>query len=173
MPPPLKHLEATVLFSRLAQSAAALLLLTIGLAAPVHAQQNKQIISGTWYEDRAVGFSSTTSLFLAFSQTPPDKFLNITNVSCSVTVQPGQAVSYILLSGGTTSGNNDLGRPYSLKGNATPETVGQLKYYSIVQNGIFFKFGPGRFPSIEFDTASTGSLTTGASCVIVGNLTDN
>jgi hypothetical protein len=48
-----------MLFSRFAQSAAALLLVTVGFAAPAHAQQNKQIISGTWYEDRASAVTST------------------------------------------------------------------------------------------------------------------
>ena len=70
-------------FSRFAQ-AAALLLLTIGFAAPVHAQNNKQIISGTWYEDRANTTFSGTSLNLGFTQTPTNQFLNFTNVSCVV-----------------------------------------------------------------------------------------
>jgi hypothetical protein len=77
------------------------------------------------------------------------------------------------LNAGTTPGANDLGRPYPLKGNTTPETLGSFKYYSIVTNHIYFKFGPGRYPSIEIDTQSTGSLFTDATCVIVGNLTDN
>jgi hypothetical protein len=42
-----------MLFPRFAQSAAAFALLIIGFVMPAHAQNNKQIISGTWYEDRA------------------------------------------------------------------------------------------------------------------------
>jgi hypothetical protein len=70
-------------FSRLAQTAAALFLLTIGLAAPARAQNNLQIISGAWYEDRA-NFSNTNSstFTLSFAQTPANQFLNVTNVSC-------------------------------------------------------------------------------------------
>jgi hypothetical protein len=162
-----------MLFSRAVKSAAALLLLTVGLAAPVHAQSNKQIISGTWYEDRATGSSSNNELLLTFTQTPTSQFVNITNVACSVSVAPVQAMSQMTLAAGTASGLTDLGRPYPLKGNTTPETVGSAKYYSVVTNQIYYKFGPGRYPSIEIDTASTGAISTIATCVIVGSLTDS
>jgi hypothetical protein len=165
-----------MLFSRFAQSAAALALLTFGLAAPAHAQNNKQIISGTWYEDRAaVGNGGNSSLLLVtFAQTPANQFLNVTNVSCNVSVNSGQVITLMNLNAGTTSGQNDLGRPYSILGNVIPQTSGSFKYYSIVTNQIFFKFGPGRFPSIEIDSQTTGgSFSTFANCVIVGNLSDN
>jgi hypothetical protein len=162
-----------MLFPRFAQSAAALLLLTIGFAAPVHAQQNKQIISGTFYEDRATNSSSAFIILLTFAQTPTNQFLNITNVSCSITVNSNQAILDVTLFAGTTSGAEDLGRLYSVKGSATPEAIGNSKYYSIVTNQVFYKFGPGRFPSIEIDTATTGTFAGNAQCTIVGNLTDN
>jgi hypothetical protein len=164
-----------MLFSRLAQSAAALLLLTIGFAAPVHAQVNKQIISGNWYEDRATLLSvpNNTTITLTFAQTPTNQFLNITNVSCTVNVNSIQVISNMILYAGSTPGMNDLARPYSIRGGGTPETNDTIKLYSIVQNGIFYKMGPGRYPSIEIDTVSSGALTTSASCVIVGNLTDS
>jgi hypothetical protein len=50
---------------------------------------------------------------------------------------------------GTTSGASDLGRFYEIKGSNTPETSGSFKFYSIVSNQIYYKFGPGRFPSIR------------------------
>jgi hypothetical protein len=162
-----------MIFPRFAQSAVAFLLLTLGLAAPGHAQQNKQIISGTWYEDRAFNNNSASVLTMTFTQTPSDQFLNVTNVSCSVEVAPAQAMSTINLVAGTISGNDDLGRPYPLKGNTTPEIAGPSKFYSIVTNQIYFKFGPGRFPSIVINTESSGTFLTSAACVIVGNLTDN
>jgi hypothetical protein len=162
-----------MLFSRVAQSAAALLLLTIGFAAPVHAQGNKQIISGTWYEDRASATGSGI-LVLAFAQTPANQFLNITNVSCAVTVSSIQAISGMTLNAGTASGVSDLNRPYSIRESATPETLAGNKYYFIVTNQVFYKFGPGRYPSIEIDTINTGGTTFIVSgCVIVGNLSDN
>jgi hypothetical protein len=136
-------------FSRFAQSAAALALLTIGLAAPAHAQQNKQIISGTWYEDRAIANTSTNTLTLTFAQTPANQFLNITNVACKVNVTSAEVIDGMTLLAGTTLGAFDIGRYYEIKGNVTPEILGANKFYSIVQNGIFYKFGPGRFPSIE------------------------
>jgi len=77
------------------------------------------------------------------------------------------------LCAGTASGFNDLGRPYSIKGNAGPETLGTAKYYSIVQNGIFYKFGPGRFPTIEIDIQSSDAFSINSNCTIVGNLTDS
>jgi hypothetical protein len=150
----------------------ALALLTISFAAPAHAQSNKQIISGTWYEDRATN-SGFGNLVLTFAQTPANQFLNVTNVSCWVDLTSSQVMTFLNLEAGTTSGQNDLGRSLSVRGTAIPETIGALKYYSIVQNGIFYKFGPGRFPSIEIDTATTGSNSVQASCVIIGNLTDN
>jgi hypothetical protein len=161
-----------MLFSRFAQSTAALLLLTIGFAAPVRAQQNKQIISGTWYEDRALA-TSTGSLLLTFTQTPANQFLNITNVSCFVTVTSAQIIYNMNLIAGTTSGAGDIARPYSIKGNATSETSGSTKVYSIVTNQIYYKYGPGRFPSILIDTLPSGGSTIAAQCTIVGNLTDS
>jgi hypothetical protein len=163
-----------MLFPRFAQVAAALLLLTIGLAAPARAQSNKQIISGTWYEDRALSLvSSTSAVILTFAQTPSNQFLNITNVSCNVTISSTTAIIAMVLFAGTTSGAGDLGRPYEIKGNVTPETFADLKIYSVVNNQIYYKFGPGRFPTIEVNTISSGTYNGFASCVIVGNLTDN
>jgi hypothetical protein len=163
-----------MLFSRFAQSAAAFAILTVGFAAPVHAQFNKQIISGTWYEDRAGNTTnSSPTLDLAFTQTPSDKYLNITNVSCSITVTSAELVTGMSIQAGTTSGSVDILRTYPIMGSATPVTSGTSRYYNIVQNGIFFKFGPGRFPTVEIDTATTGASSVSAGCVIVGNLTDN
>jgi hypothetical protein len=163
-----------MLISRFAQIAAALALLTLGLAAPAHAQLNKQIISGTWYEDRAsVVSSSSNTLTLTFTQTPTSQFLNITNVSCFVEVSSAQIITAMTLQAGTTSGASDLDRPYAVKGPATSETQGTFKYYSIVTNQVFFKFGPGRYPSIFINAPSTGSALIGADCTIVGNLTDS
>jgi hypothetical protein len=165
-------MEATMLFSRFAQSAATLLLLVISLVAPAHAQGNKQIISGTWYEDRANTTFTGTSLTLNFTQTPANQFLNVTNVTCIVIVPSTQSIM-MNLNAGTTSGATDLGRPASVMGGATIETSGSLKIYSIVTNQVFYKFGPGRFPSIEITTILSASFTTVANCVIVGNLTDD
>jgi hypothetical protein len=161
-----------MLFSRSIKSAAVLALLTFGFAAPVRAQQNKQIISGTWYEDRAVSLVSGDQIFLTFTQTPTNQFLNVTNVSCSVNVASVQVITGMTLVAGTTSGSEDLQRPYSVMGSANPVSSGSVRYYSIV-NQIYYKFGPGRYPTIEIDTVSSGSTTILANCVIVGNLTSN
>lgn len=165
-----------MLFSRFVKPAAALLLLIIGFAAPAHAQNNMQIISGTWYEDRAVTpvAASSNSVTLTFAQTPTDQFLNITNVSCNINMTSSQTIDAMTLAAGTTSGASDLNRNYEVKGNVAPETSGTTKYYSIVTNQVYFKFGPGRFPSISINTASTGGAPSiFARCVIVGNLMDN
>jgi hypothetical protein len=164
-----------MLFSRFAKSAATLALLTIGCAAPIHAQNNKQIISGTWYEDRANTNTGPGLLILKFAETPTNKFMNVTNVACQVATNANQFIGAMFLQGGTTYGNDDLERIYSIKGNVSSDTDGVQKYYSIVQNGIFYKFGPGRFPSIEISTVATatGAVQTTAYCTIVGTLTDN
>jgi hypothetical protein len=162
-----------MLFRCIAQSVAALVLLTIGFAAPALAQNNKQIISGTFYEDRASSSVNFTNLNLTFAQTPANQFLNITNVSCNVTVNATQIINEMALIAGTTSGGGELGRQYEIKGNVAPETLAGSKIYSIVTNQIFYKFGPGRFPTILIVAGSTGSASVSANCVIVGNLTDS
>jgi hypothetical protein len=163
-----------MLFFRFAQSAVALFLLIVGFAAPVYAQQNKPITSGTFYEDRASGAISSTGLVLTFAQSPTNKFLNITDIACEIAVSSQQVLAQANFAAGTTSGAADLGRSYSIRGNAIPETTSANRYYSIVTNQIYYKMGPGRYPSISFAafaTAGTGTIT--ADCVIVGNLTDN
>ncbi|MBR0686658.1 hypothetical protein JQ594_12080 [Bradyrhizobium manausense] len=152
---------------------ATLLLLTFGFVSPVHSQNNKPIVSGTFYEDRASSFISGNTLVLTFAQAPTNKFLNVTNVSCDVYVTNGQIINSMDLFVGTTPGQNDLGRIYSIKGSATSETLNTGKYYSIVTNQIYYKMGPGRYPSIEIGTVSNNLFSVSANCVIVGNLTDN
>jgi hypothetical protein len=165
-------MEAKMLFSRFAQPVA-LLLLVLGFALPAHAQFNKPIRSGDFYEDRAsVTTPSGSSLLLEFAQSPTDKFLNVTNVACNIQVASGQAITLMNFGVGTAPGLIDLGRPYALKGSVTPETVGTAKFYSIVTNQVFYKMGPGRYPSIVFASVSTGSFSYTIDCVIVGNLTD-
>src|SRR5262249_27527843 len=113
------------------------------------------------------------SLVLTFAQSPTDKFLNITNIACDIQLSSSQVLQQVTLFVGTSSGNNDLFRPMSIRGNAIPEIQGNDKTYSIVTNQIFFKVGPGRFPSIDIFTTSAASPLVVANCVIVGNLTDN
>jgi hypothetical protein len=163
-----------MLFSRFIKSAAALALLTIGFAAPVHAQSNKQIISGTWYEDRAAATTNSGTINLTFTQTPVSQFLNLTNVSCHLIVGSNQVLGDMVLNAGTTSGAQDLARPYFVDGGVHTETNGASKFYTIITNQIYFKFGPGRFPIIEIDTAATaGAQSINAQCTIVGNLSDS
>jgi hypothetical protein len=163
-----------MLFSRFAQSAAALAPLSIGFAAPAHAQNNKQIISGTWYEDRASLDTNGTNILLTFTQTPANQFINVTNVSCAIAISSTLTLVALTLAAGSSSGATDLGRPYSVMGSPTPVTTSTSKNYSIVTNQVYYKFGPGRFPSIEIDTVATpGTPTIEINCVIVGNLTDN
>jgi hypothetical protein len=118
--------------------------------------------------------SIASNISLTFAQTPTNQFLNITNISCIIQVASDQSIYAITLQAGTASGVVDLGRPYSLMGSLNLQTVGN-KYYSILTNQVFFKFGPGRFPTIEIDSSfpNGGSVLTNAQCTIVGNLTDN
>lgn len=145
------------------------------IAAPAHAQNNKPIVSENFYEDRASGGTNTAaSLTLTFAQSPTGKFLNITNVSCNIILGANQILVGVNLYVGTASGQNDLGRPYSIKGNVIPESAnGTAKFYSIVTNQVFYKMGPGRFPSIDFFTTISSPSQLQANCVLVGNLTDS
>jgi hypothetical protein len=78
------------------------------------------------------------------------------------------------LNGGTTPGASDINRTYSILGNITPQTTSTTKYYSIVQNRIFYKFEPGRFPSLSIAAiSSNNSYSNICDCIIVGNLADN
>ena len=164
-------------FARFAKTAA-LLLSSIGFALPAHAQNNKQIISGTFYEDRAsANAGSNLEIVLQFTKTPADKHLNITNVSCDISVPLSGFVTILKLRAGSTPGSNDLGRDYSLLGALTSQTVvASTRFNGVVTNQVFFKLGPGRYPSIFMNpNLSTGSGVAGttANCVIVGNLTDS
>src|SRR5262249_31092647 len=106
-------------------------------------------------------------------QSPAEKFLNITNIACTIGTSSSQVLSGLDFQVGTSSGAFDLARPMSVRGNAIPETLGSNKWYSVVTNQIYFKMGPNRFPSIGITTFSSGASFVDATCVIVGNLTDN
>jgi hypothetical protein len=167
-----------MLFSRLIKSAAALALLTIGFAAPVHAQQNKPIISGTWYEDRATNNMNGPAVVLTLSlaQAPTNQFLNITHVSCTIQTGLTTALTDVALQAGTSSGASDLNRPMSVRGSVIAETGVNNKFYSIVTDQIFYKVGLGKFPSIVVSAATpsgTGANGIEASCTIVGSLSAN
>lgn len=151
---------------------AAALFLLFALTAPCRAQNNKQIIAGTFYEDRASSFSSTGNIFLAFAQTPIGQLLNITNVACDIQLTANQALARVELNAGTTAGNTDLGRNYPIRAISSPEVASNGdRYYTIVTNQIYYKFGPGRFPTIS--VTSSGSQYVSANCIIIGNLSDN
>jgi hypothetical protein len=176
MRPPLKHLEAKMLFSRFIKSAVAFLLLTIGLAAPAYAQFNKPISSGNWYEDRASGSASNNqNLYLSFAQAPTDKFLNITRVSCLIATATNQAIVGVWVSGASTPNlANDVNRQQYLAVNLPAELAGPNKYYTLNQ-ATYLKLGPGRYPSMMIETAlASGTTSTiAADCAIVGDLSDN
>ena len=161
-------------FAKFAKYAAVLVLFALVFAAPTYAQNNKPIISGTWYEDRASQSLAVSGTLLTFAQTPANKFLDITHVMCQISTYPTQFLAIVTLNAGSTSGSTDLGRPMSIRGNATFETSVSTKYYSLVNDQIIYKFGPGRYPSINISTAfNSGSTYLSADCVIVGELKDN
>ncbi|MBR0689390.1 hypothetical protein JQ594_25970 [Bradyrhizobium manausense] len=162
-------------FAEFAKSAATALLFAVALAAPAHAQINKQVISGTWYEDRATANGNTNSLILTLTQVPANKFLNITHVACTIATQTSQVLDRVDLNTGSTSGNSDLGRSYPLRGNVSPQVVASANSWSVVTDKVYFKIGPGRYPSISISTYSSGGATpyVTASCVVVGDLSDS
>jgi hypothetical protein len=168
------HFEVEMRFASLAEFAAALLLFALAFAAPAHAQNNKPIISGNWYEDRATQSVGSSATLLSFAQTPANKFLDITHVACTIFTLPTQVLATVTLNAGSTYGATDLGRPMSIRGNTTSEASPSTKYYSVVNDQIIYKFGPGRYPTIGVSTAyNGGAATVYAECVIVGELKDN
>ena len=165
-------------FAANVKSLAVILLFALASAAPAHAQNNAQfnkpIISGTWYEDRAtVVVVNNYKAVLTFAQTPANKFLDVTHVTCAIATKPTQILSEVSLFGGSTSGSADLGRPMTIRGNTTFEASSTYKFYSLVTDQILYKFGPGRYPSIAIYTETTGSYSIQGDCVIVGELKDN
>lgn len=163
-------------FARLCQLAAALLLLGVSVATPALAQNNKQIISGTYFEDRAWNVATgNSSMTFTFSQTPTNKYVNVTNVSCIVATYSSQMMPYAQLQVGTAPGQSDLGRNYTLRSISPITNANGYNYYSVGVDGMFFKLGPGRFPSIiVFSTIpSSGGLYLYADCTITGTLSDS
>jgi hypothetical protein len=164
-----------MLFSRFTQSAAALALLTIGFAAPACAQNNKQVISGTWFEDRASNSVNAQNLYLTFAQAPTDKFLNITRVSCAITATSNMVMLDVMVSGGTAPNQaSDVNRPQYLAVNLPVESFSTQKYYTLNQQ-TYLKLGPGRYPSVSINAVVTtsGAININASCAIVGDLSDD
>ena len=167
-------------FAPAVKSLAVILLFALASAAPAHAQHNKQIISGTWYEDRAFSSSSpATDTFLTFTQTPANKFLNITLVSCSISSLSNQILADVILQVGSETA--DMGRPQSVRGAASTASnlPGFTNYYSVVSQ-TYYKVGPGRFPGLQILAPYASSSGSGgyvnfvtANCTIVGNLSDN
>jgi hypothetical protein len=161
-------------FAQIVTSAVNVLLVAIAIATPAHAQSNKPVISGTWYEDRAtVSVANYYKAVLTFAQTPANKFLDVTHVTCGIAIKPTQILSDVSLFGGSTSGSADLGRSMTIRGNTTFEASSNYKFYSLVTDQVLYKFGPGRYPSIAIYTETTGSYYISGDCVIVGELKDN
>lgn len=52
---------------------------------------------------------------MTLTQTPANKFLNVTHVACDIFVGSGQVLSLLRLQVGTTAGASDLGRSYPIK----------------------------------------------------------
>jgi hypothetical protein len=160
---------------RFARLAATLLFSLIAYQGTAHAQNNKPIRSGNWYEDRASSSGSYT-VNLNFAQGPSDKLLNITRVSCDVYTPLALVLAHVSLGGSTASGSGDLGRSQSIRGVSSPEISSSTRYYSIVTDS-YLKLGPGRYPFIQFATAASGVGPTAsnvvADCTIVGNLSDD
>lgn len=165
-----------MLFYRITVFVTALVLLSVSVARPGWAQNNKQIISGTWYEDQATNPGVTSgAVTLTFAQTPANKFLNITHVACDMFVTATQVLTLLRLQVGTSPGATDLGRSYPIKNTPNaPEVLQGGKVYSVVTDQLFFKIGPGRFPSIFIvAVSSSGTPSIAPNCFIVGTLSDD
>ena len=156
--------------------AAAWLVFGLVFAGSAHAQNNKQIISGTYFEDQASSDAVSSGIAtLTFTQTPTNKFVNVTHVACDIFVNSSQVLTMLRLEVGTSLGVSDLGRSYPIKNTPnTPEVLANGKVYSVVTDQLFFKIGPGRFPSIFIAAPQfSGAVSITPNCFITGTLSDN
>ena len=132
--------------------------------------------SGNYYEDHAA-FScdkNFVNCFLTFTQTPADKFLTITNISCST--QSTNIPGILYLSFSSTAGNTP-GRQTFLP--IAPvayvrAVFGSDYVYTLSFNiPIKFKMGVSKEPYVNFyQIGSVATTTFTINCTITGELSD-
>jgi hypothetical protein len=140
------------------------------MAVGSHAQA-APLIYGTYYDETVSGVGCTNAggCRLNFSQTPADKLLMVSKISCRIltsgTAQSG--VTDITLQISATSGGVAIQRhlPIQIPFSQTINSA----FYVNVREDAHYLIGQGRFPFIFVGTGVAGS-TIFMDCTIVGDL---
>ncbi|MBR0689251.1 hypothetical protein JQ612_06305 [Bradyrhizobium manausense] len=124
-------------------------------------------IYGNYYDETTfVSCDANTGCRASFSQTPPDKLLEITNVACYG--NSDKQLVQLLLQVSTTAGGFGLQRRLPLY-LPLPYVYNSLNIVFSTNHPVRFLVGQGRFPFIQFAAFDNFSVT-GGTCHIVGNL---
>lgn len=124
-------------------------------------------IYGNYYDETAyVTCDSNVGCRASFSQTPPDKLIEITNVACYGNTS--KQLVLLTLGVAATAGGFGLQRQFPLQ-LPPPYVYNSLNIVVSINQPVRFLVGPGRFPFISFSAFESITVTSGF-CEIVGNV---
>lgn len=123
---------------------------------------------GKYYDETANVSCANSSCRVQFSQTPPDKLIEITNVACTgnTTVQ----LIGLTLTVAATPGGNPLQRQVPLY-LPPPYMYNSINIIFSTNHPVRYLVGQGRYPVINWSAFDSYSAAYG-SCHIVGNVVD-
>lgn len=122
---------------------------------------------GNYYDETTgVTCDNNVGCRASFSQTPPDKLIEITNVACYGNTD--KQLTLLLLGVAATAGGYGLERRVPLY-LPPPYVYNSLNIVFSTNHPVRFLVGPGRFPFIQLASFGTVSAV-GAFCHIVGNV---
>lgn len=124
---------------------------------------------GHYYDETAfVSCGNNIGCRASFSQTPPDKLIEITNVACFANTD--RQLVTLTLGVAATAGGFPLQRQVPLY-LPPPYIYNSLNIVFSTNHPVRYLVGQGRFPFISFSAFDTLSVTSGT-CHIVGNIVD-
>ncbi|HEV2156450.1 hypothetical protein [Bradyrhizobium sp.] len=124
-------------------------------------------IYGNYYDETTyVSCDNNVGCRASFSQTPPDKLIEITNVACYGNTS--KQLVLVMLGVAATAGGFGMQRQVPLQ-LPQPYVYNSLNIVFSLNHPVRFLVGPGRFPFIQFSAFDNVSVT-GGTCHIVGNI---
>ncbi len=136
------------MFARLTQFAIVALVLVIGN----HAKASP-LSYGTYYDETVSANCNGASCRIKFSQTPPDKLLMVSKISCLIVSTAQQLDLTLQIS--TTLGGQALSRHLRMSLPA-PQFVSS-QYFTNLREDTHYLVGQGRFPFVQVDTNSSST----------------
>lgn len=137
------------------------------LIATVSTAGAEPTLLGDYYEDKAT-LSCPSDSFncrLNFSRTPKREFLTLRRIACYIERnQPLRIVSF----GAADKANGLTSRSIPVEFSAN--TTGNGSYYYSINQDLFYKMPPARFPLVSIETSAPSSGFV--SCTITGTLSD-